>query len=224
MEVSLRDVLKAAAAAIPEDVHRPNIIIIGSLAAGYGLFRRDDVSTVRTKDVDCVLSPHISAVEKGKEVAEKLIAADGRHSKGHSADRNPRHTTVFPETPLSARRRVVHRTLTEPSSENKRNVNGPASTLAATTTRPFVHAVAAYFQPPSLASVTPSEMMALANLLGTGNSRMIRQKPTTAADLSAETKIWAAGHCLSPTVRWRLARVGNTTSSLRGWRDLLPPP
>ena len=30
---------------------------------------------MRTKDVDCVLSPHLSAVQKGREVAEKLLAA-----------------------------------------------------------------------------------------------------------------------------------------------------
>jgi hypothetical protein len=73
-EVSLRDVLTEVARAIPADVH-PNIIIIGSLAAGYGLFRRGESMGVRTKDVDCVLSPHLAAVEKGREVAEKLIAA-----------------------------------------------------------------------------------------------------------------------------------------------------
>lgn len=73
-EVSIRDVLKEATLAIPPGV-RPNIIIIGSLAAGYGLFPRDEDSGVRTKDVDCVLSPHLSAVEKGREVAEQLIKA-----------------------------------------------------------------------------------------------------------------------------------------------------
>jgi len=51
-------VLAEVAKAIPRDVH-PNIIIIGSLAAGYGLFRRGENSGVRTKDVDCVLSPHL---------------------------------------------------------------------------------------------------------------------------------------------------------------------
>lgn len=74
IEVSISDVLKEVAQAIPTDV-RPNIIIIGSLAAGYGLFPRGEASGVRTKDVDCVLSPHLSAVEKGREVAEQLIEA-----------------------------------------------------------------------------------------------------------------------------------------------------
>lgn len=73
-EVSPRRVLAEIAEAIPAEVH-PNIIIIGSLAAGYWLFRGDDSFGVRTKDVDCVLSPHLSAVEKGRAVAEALIAS-----------------------------------------------------------------------------------------------------------------------------------------------------
>ena len=39
-EVSPRKVLAEVAAAIPADVH-PNIIIIGSLAAGFWLFQGD---------------------------------------------------------------------------------------------------------------------------------------------------------------------------------------
>ena len=74
LEVSLRDVLKEVSQAIPPDV-RQNIIIIGSLAAGYGLFPRGEASGVRTKDVDCVLSPRLSAVETGREVVEQLIKA-----------------------------------------------------------------------------------------------------------------------------------------------------
>jgi len=73
-EVSPGRVLQEVATAIPPDLH-PNIIIIGSLAAGYWLFRGDDAFGVRTKDVDCVLSPYLSEVEKGREVAEQLLAA-----------------------------------------------------------------------------------------------------------------------------------------------------
>jgi len=75
-EVSPRNVLAKVAAAVPSDVH-PNIVIIGSLAAGYWLFPRHGSFGVRTKDVDCVLSPQLSAVDKGRAVAEKLLAADG---------------------------------------------------------------------------------------------------------------------------------------------------
>ena len=73
-DVFPRKVLAEVATAVPPDVH-PNIIIIGSLAAGYWLFHGDDTFGVRTKDIDCVLSPHLSAVEKGRAVAEKLLAA-----------------------------------------------------------------------------------------------------------------------------------------------------
>ena len=73
-EVSPRKVLKEVAAAVPGDVHQ-NLIIIGSLAVGYWLFHDDESFGVRTKDIDCVLSPHLSAVEKGRAVAEKLLAA-----------------------------------------------------------------------------------------------------------------------------------------------------
>jgi hypothetical protein len=73
-EVSPRKVLAQVAAAIPPEVH-PNIVIIGSLAAGYWLFQGDESFGVRTKDIDCVLSPHLSAVEIGRAVAEKLRTA-----------------------------------------------------------------------------------------------------------------------------------------------------
>lgn len=73
-DVSPRKVLAQVAAAVPAEVH-PHIIIIGSLAAGYWLFPGDETVGVRTKDVDCVLSPHLVAVEQGRIVAEELIRA-----------------------------------------------------------------------------------------------------------------------------------------------------
>jgi hypothetical protein len=73
-DVSPRKVLAEVAAAVPADVH-PNLIIIGSLAAGHWLFQGDDSFGVRTKDIDWVLSPHLSAVEKGRAVTERLLAA-----------------------------------------------------------------------------------------------------------------------------------------------------
>jgi hypothetical protein len=85
-EVSTRAVLKEVADAIPADA-RPNIIVIGSLAAAYWLFPADGTIGVRTKDVDCVLSPAVSAVDKGREVARTLLAAgwqprsDGRFGR-----------------------------------------------------------------------------------------------------------------------------------------------
>lgn len=73
-QVSPHNVLAEVANAIPAEVH-PNIIIIGSLAAGYWQLRRDAGFGVRTKDIDCVISPHVEAVDKGRAVAEKLLAA-----------------------------------------------------------------------------------------------------------------------------------------------------
>lgn len=75
--VSPRRVLQRVAAAVPPEVHG-NVIIIGSLAAGYWLFRDDDAFGVRTKDIDCVLSPYLSAVDKGRTVTEQLLAANWR--------------------------------------------------------------------------------------------------------------------------------------------------
>lgn len=72
-EVSPRQVLKQVAAAVPQEV-KENIIIIGSLAAAYWLFKEEPLSGVRTKDIDCVLSPYICAAGAGKSIAEKLLA------------------------------------------------------------------------------------------------------------------------------------------------------
>ena len=123
IEVSLRDVLAEVAGAIPADVH-PNIIIIGSLAAGYWLFRRDELAAVRTKDVDCVLSPHLSAVEKGREVAERLIQAGWQPNQ--EGDYGKPGTSATPTDQLPAVRLYPPHgggwfveLLTEPVSENQ---------------------------------------------------------------------------------------------------------
>jgi Protein of unknown function (DUF3375) len=54
--VSPRAVLEQIASAIPTSC-RENIIVIGSLAAGFRLFGNDPKLYVLTKDVDCLLSP-----------------------------------------------------------------------------------------------------------------------------------------------------------------------
>ncbi len=73
-EICPEAVLKVVVRAIPLEVH-PNIIIIGSLAAAYWLSDEDSSYIVRTKDVDSVLAPRGAAKNKGRMVAEKLIAA-----------------------------------------------------------------------------------------------------------------------------------------------------
>jgi len=70
-ELSPRDVLKQVAEAIPEDL-RGGVIVVGSLAAAYWLFG-DQKRSVRTKDVDAVLSPRETAAVVGPQIANRLL-------------------------------------------------------------------------------------------------------------------------------------------------------
>lgn len=72
-EVNPEKILRQVADAVPADV-KENIIIVGSLAAAYWLFKGQTTFGVRTKDIDSVISPHVEAVEKGTVIAEKLLA------------------------------------------------------------------------------------------------------------------------------------------------------
>jgi len=103
-EVSPRKVLAQVASAVPAELHS-NIVIIGSLAAAYWLFRGEQSFGVRTKDIDCVLSPHLTAVEQGRTVAEKLLASGwvprsegkyGRPGTRHTPDRELPAVRLFP--------------------------------------------------------------------------------------------------------------------------------
>jgi hypothetical protein len=70
--ISPAAVLEQIAAAVPEDC-RENIIIIGSLAAGYHFFGDNALLMVRTKDADCLLSPRIEAISAGVAITERLF-------------------------------------------------------------------------------------------------------------------------------------------------------
>lgn len=70
-------VLAEIAAALPEDC-RSQVIIIGSLAAGYHFFAGDAQRSIRTKDVDCMFSPHATAVAAAGEVTQRLLDAQWR--------------------------------------------------------------------------------------------------------------------------------------------------
>jgi len=67
-------VLAQVAHALPASC-RGNVIIIGSLAAGYHFFAGDPQKAVRTKDVDCMFSPHAKAVAAARDVTEELLRA-----------------------------------------------------------------------------------------------------------------------------------------------------
>ncbi len=69
--LSPREILKQVAAAIPDDC-RDAIVIIGSIAAGFHFFDGDRDVQMRTKDVDCLLTPRIRAIPAGRSVAQRL--------------------------------------------------------------------------------------------------------------------------------------------------------
>lgn len=79
--LSPTEVLAQVGQALPADV-RANVIIIGSLAAGYHFFAGDGARAIRTKDVDCLLSPHSKAVAAATEVTDQLIRADWKLREG----------------------------------------------------------------------------------------------------------------------------------------------
>ncbi len=67
-------VMAQIAAALPAEC-RPNVIIIGSLAAGHHFFAGDGQRSIRTKDVDCMFSPYATAVAAAGQVTERLLEA-----------------------------------------------------------------------------------------------------------------------------------------------------
>jgi hypothetical protein len=72
--LSPKEVLRQVAAALPEAC-RQEVIIVGSLAAGYYFFSDDGEKSIRTKDVDCMFSPHARAVATATRVTEDLLKA-----------------------------------------------------------------------------------------------------------------------------------------------------
>lgn len=73
-QITPSKVLAEVSAAVPTAC-RQNIVIIGSLAAGYHFFGDDESKAVRTKDVDCVLEPFHAAVGVGQSIARQLLDA-----------------------------------------------------------------------------------------------------------------------------------------------------
>lgn len=69
------NVMKRVAGAVPQERYR-NMIIVGSLAAGFHFFKKDRNRIVMTKDIDCLLSPSEEAVESGRAMAIALIGGD----------------------------------------------------------------------------------------------------------------------------------------------------
>src|SRR5579859_3769688 len=115
-------VLKQIAAAIPPDF-RQNIIIVGSLAAGYHFFGDNPRLQVRTKDVDCLISPRIKAIPAGQAVADRLFAeqwqlrTEGRWGKPGDAQTPENRLPVVRLHPPGSQDWFIE-LLTVPESEN----------------------------------------------------------------------------------------------------------
>src|SRR5665647_1066819 len=71
-ELSHQTILALIGNAIPQEL-QSNMIIIGSLAAAYAFFDEQSGEGVRTKDVDCMLSPSAKAIPVAKDVTQKLL-------------------------------------------------------------------------------------------------------------------------------------------------------
>ncbi len=87
MELSPRETLQQVSEALPEDC-RENLVVVGSLAAGFHFFGEDPNRAVRTKDVDCVLEPFHVAVDAGQRIATRLLELGWRQKAGQK-DRPP---------------------------------------------------------------------------------------------------------------------------------------
>ncbi|WP_183025162.1 hypothetical protein [Variovorax sp. UMC13] len=70
--INPRTVVNQVALALPESC-RGDVIIIGSLAAGYHFFRENTDDGLRTKDVDCMIAPHAKSIVAAQKVTEQLI-------------------------------------------------------------------------------------------------------------------------------------------------------
>src|SRR6056297_839061 len=81
MLTSPHGTLRQLAAALPADI-RDDVIIIGSLAAAARFISPDDEEPVRTKDIDCLLSPHLRAQASGRKTAEALLEKGWRMRQG----------------------------------------------------------------------------------------------------------------------------------------------
>ena len=66
--------LAQIAAEIPAEC-RQDLVVVGSLAAGYCFFGNQSGMQVRTKDADCLLSPRFRAIQTGIAITEKLFDA-----------------------------------------------------------------------------------------------------------------------------------------------------
>lgn len=99
MLLSPHQILQQLANALPPEI-RGNVIIVGSLAAAVRFFPPDDSIGVRTKDVDCLLSPRLHALASGKQATEALMAGNWKIRKGDTWDQPGDSNTPTDRLPL----------------------------------------------------------------------------------------------------------------------------
>lgn len=73
-KVSPATVIKKLSDATPDEFKR-NIVVIGSIAAGYYYFGNESELQVQTKDIDCLLRPFVEAITAGEAITEALMDA-----------------------------------------------------------------------------------------------------------------------------------------------------
>ena len=87
--ISPADVLAQVVAALPEEMI-DDVVIIGSLAAGLHFFGGDSDAQVRTKDIDCLLSPRYELSDQGEWPSKNCsikAGCSGRMKRGESRAR-----------------------------------------------------------------------------------------------------------------------------------------
>lgn len=70
--VSPAEVIQRLADALPDSC-RKNVVVIGSLAAGYRYFSKEKDARVQTKDIDCLLRPFVEALSAGRAITNTLL-------------------------------------------------------------------------------------------------------------------------------------------------------
>jgi len=71
--IAPHETLLELAAALPKEM-RDDVVIVGSLAAAVRFFPPDSDQAVRTKDIDCLLTPRLRALTSGRRATESLMA------------------------------------------------------------------------------------------------------------------------------------------------------
>ena len=91
MLIAPHETLQELADALPKEM-RGDVVIVGSLAAAVRFFSPESEQAVRTKDIDCLLTPRLRALTSGRQATESLMARgwkmrpDDRWGKPGSAD------------------------------------------------------------------------------------------------------------------------------------------